>query len=368
VPVQIDKVAATVLRDTTEYVATLRSLRSVQVQPQVAGYLTAILVDPGADVDSGKPLMQVDPSRQRALVNSQEASHQASAATLELSRRQLERARRLFTAGAMTRQDLDQAEAQLRQAEATAAASGAQVRAQSVELRYYRVTAPAAGTVGDIVVRVGDYVTPNTLLTTIDDNRVLEAYVDVPLERASALKEGMPLEILDSLGKVLATTEISFISPRATADTQTILARARVPNGIVGLRAGQFTRARVVWSEKPGPAVPVLAIQNRNGQAFAWVVKTAQGGGGSGGQGATGGGALQVEPRVVDVAPIQGQRYPVRRGLAVGETIVVSGVQKLRPGARVMPMPAQAQGQTARTSGQGQPPAQPADGGHSAER
>ena len=85
----------------------------------------------------------------------------------------------------------------------------------------------------------------------------------------------------------------------------------------------QFTRARVIWAERPGPVVPVLAVQSQNGQSFAWVAKRAPDG------------SLTAEQRVVQVGPIQGQLYPVIKGVAVGDMIISSGVQKLRPGARV---------------------------------
>jgi len=170
-------------------------------QPQVAGHVTRIFVTAGDRVHSGKPLLQIDPLRQQAAVNSQQAAGEASAATLALSRQQFERVSRLYAAGAASGQDMDQARAALRQAEANAASSGAQLRAESVQLRYFRVTAPTSGVVGDIPVRVGDYVTPQTLLTTLDENHELEAYVDVPLERAAKLKLGMPVEIIDSASK-----------------------------------------------------------------------------------------------------------------------------------------------------------------------
>jgi RND family efflux transporter MFP subunit len=122
---------------------------------------------------------------------------------------------------------------------------------------------------------------------------------------------------------VLAPGEVSFVSPRTDSDTQTVLIKTRVHNPSGRLRSSQFTRARVIWGEHPGPVVPVLAVQNQNGQSFAWVAKRAADG------------SLTVEQRVVQVGPIQGQTYPVLRGIAVGEMIIASGVQKLRPGARV---------------------------------
>jgi RND family efflux transporter MFP subunit len=324
-PVQIEPVRSLPLRDASDYVAILKSQQSVQVQPLVEGHVTRILVASGDRVPSGKVLMEIDPSRQRATVNSQRAVHEANRANLEFQRKQFERVQRLYSAGAATRQDFDQAQTALHQAEATLASTESQVKAGVVELRYYRVVAPSAGVVGDIPVRVGDLVTPQSLLTTLDENQILEAYVDVPLERAAGATLGTPVEIVDETGKVLASSTITFISPRADPATQTVLVKSRFDNTGGRLRAAQFARARVIWSEHQGPVVPVLAVQSLNGQPFVWVVRP----------GANGG--LTAAPRPVQVGAIQGQGYPVLRGLQPGEKIVVSGVQKLRPGAPVVP-------------------------------
>jgi RND family efflux transporter MFP subunit len=323
VPVEIQTVRSSLHRDTSEYVANLISRHSVRVQPQIDGHVFRIDVASGATVRPGAPLMLIDPRRQQAAVHSQQAASEAAGATLAYWRDQFRRVERLYAGGGASRQELDQARSSLQQAEANSNSSEAQVRAQSVELRYYEVVAPVAGTVGDIPVRVGDYVSPQTLLTTLDDNQGLEAYVDVPIERATALKVGMPVEMIDAAGEVLAPSEVSFVSPRADPDTQTVLVKTRVHNPDGRLRSSQFTRARVVWAEHAGPVVPVLAVQSQNGQSFAWVAKRAPDG------------SLTAEQRVVQVGPIQGQSYPVLKGVAVGELIISSGVQKLRPGAAV---------------------------------
>jgi RND family efflux transporter MFP subunit len=325
-PVELETVKATSIADTTDGVAQLRSRRSVRVQPQVEGLVTRILVAPGAKVEAGQGLITIDPSRQRALVSSQRAVAEANRANLDFLRAQFERMRKLFARGAATRQDFDQAQSALRQAEANAASAGAQASAGKVELHYYNVVASQSGTVGDIPVRVGDYVTPQTLLTTLDDNDSLDAYLQIASEPAMKLEPGTPVDILDEAGKVLAKSEISFVSPRVEQETQTVLAIATIDNRGGPLRAGQFVHARVVWNRRQGPTVPVLAVQSRAGQPFVWVAQ----------RGAAGG-PLTVAPRPVELGSIQGQTYPVVHGISAGEQIVASGVQKLRPGAPVVP-------------------------------
>ena len=77
-----------------------------------------------------------------------------------------------------------------------------------MQLQYYRVTAPTTGVVGDIAIREGDRITTSTVITTIDDKAGLEAYIQVPVDRAPELKVGLTTQILDADGKVVATNPI----------------------------------------------------------------------------------------------------------------------------------------------------------------
>jgi RND family efflux transporter MFP subunit len=326
-PVQIATVGTAPLRDATEYVAILRPRQSVRVLPQIDGYITRILVTPGARVSRGTVIMQIDPARQEATVRAQRAARDASQSTLAYWRRQTKRVEKLYAGGAATGADVDQAENQLRQAEANVASNEAQVQVAAIQLGYFKVTAPAEGTVGDIPVKLGDLVNPQTLLTTLDDNDVLETLIDVPLERAPTLKVGTPLEIVDGAGHTLAPSRVTFVSPRADPGTQTVLVKALIDNRDGHLRSAQFTRARVIWSKREGPVVPVLAVQSRAGQSFVWAVREHAGQG------------LVAELQPVQVGQVEGQTFAVLKGLKVGDKIVVSGVQKLRPGAPVMPLP-----------------------------
>src|SRR5206468_4019557 len=155
------------IEDATEYVATLKSLYSTTVQPQIDGQITQILVKSGDRVGQGAPLMQIDPRRQQAAVSSQEAERAAKEANVAYARQQQQRASELFAAGAISKQELEQAQTALRTAEADLQALQAQVQQQQVQLRYYTIAAPTAGVVGDVPARVGMQVSTSTVLTTI---------------------------------------------------------------------------------------------------------------------------------------------------------------------------------------------------------
>src|SRR5262249_18237646 len=152
-PVPVATVAQTELHDTTEDVATLRSRHTTNVQPQGEGVLTRILVKSGDRVAAGTPLMQIDPEKQRASGRSQEATGALKLAALDYAREQERRMEMLYKGGAASKQQLDEAVSARAQAQADYEAAGAQVKEQQVQLAYYRVTAPAAGVVGDVPVR-----------------------------------------------------------------------------------------------------------------------------------------------------------------------------------------------------------------------
>jgi RND family efflux transporter MFP subunit len=330
-PVKLAVAETRPIADTTEYVATLRSLRSTTVQPQIDGQITQIFVRSGDRVAQGTPLLQIDPRRQAAAVSSQEAERAAREANVAFARQQLERSRELFAAGAISKQELEQAETALRTAEASLEALQAQVQQQQVQLRYYTVTAPTTGIVGDVPARVGSQVSPQTVLTTIDQNDTLELYVQVPVERAVDLKNGLPIEILSSDGsETLATTTVGFVSPHVDDQTQSVLVKGTVRNAAGALRSSQYVRARVVWKTVEGLVVPVTAVLRINGQYFAFVAEE--------GKAPDGTTMLVARQRAVQVGPISGDAYPLLQGVEPGERLVVSGAQKLADGAPIAPM------------------------------
>jgi RND family efflux transporter MFP subunit len=322
-PVKIQVAKSVPVDDSSEYVATLKSRGSAAIMPQVEGNITSIFVRSGARVPAGAPLMQIDPVKQQATVNSQEDTRAAKVAALQYARQQYTRVQDLKSSGVISQQELDQAKSALDAAEADLRSVEAQVREQQAELRYYRVTAPAAGIVGDIPVRVGDRVTVSTLLTTVDSPGIMEVYVSVPVERAPQLKPGLPVRILDSTGNVLAESHITFISPQVEDQTQTVLVKAGIANAGT-LRPAQFIRARVVWGTRDGPVVPVLAVSRISGQYFAFVAEQEKDG-------------LVARQRPVKVGEIVGNDYVVLEGIKEGDRVIVSGTQFLRDGAPVTP-------------------------------
>jgi RND family efflux transporter MFP subunit len=324
IPVKIEQARLTPVRDTTEYVATLKSRDSAIIMPQVEGQITDIRVHSGDHVSPGAVLMQIDPTKQEATVNSQEHNRAAQEANLQWAQQQYDRVSALAAAGVDSKQDLDQARMARDNARAQLRALDAQLQEQQVQLHYYRVTALTSGIVGDIPVRVGDRVTTTTVLTTVDKPGSLEAYVYVPVERSSQLKMNMPVEIVDGNDNVIADSRVSFISPEVDNTTQTVLVKARIANNEDKLRNQQFIRARVVWGTRQVPVVPILAVSRLGGQYFAFVAEDQNG-------------KLTARQRPLRIGEITGNDYVVLDGIKPGDKIIVSGTQYLVDGAPVTP-------------------------------
>jgi RND family efflux transporter MFP subunit len=326
-PVKVITAEARLVPFSTDYLATLKSRSSSVLQPQVEGDIIKVFVRSGQRVEAGTPILQIDPRKQEATLNNQEAAHQSKLATMEQNRIDLERKKKLYAAGVISKSDLDTAQSAYNVSKADVDALEASIREQSVQLRYYTVKAPAAGTVGDIPVRVGDRVTTQTVLTTLDRGSELEAYVYVPSEKSSQVHMGMPVDLLDDSGKTVARTRIFFISPRVDTDSQTLLVKTAVPNPEGKFRNDQQVHSRVVWSEQKKPVIPLTAVTRMSGKMFAFVAE---------GQGSQ----TVARQRVIEVGDMAGNDYVVLEGIQPGDKVIVTGVQMLADGMPVIPQAA----------------------------
>jgi RND family efflux transporter MFP subunit len=325
-PVQVAPVTLSPVPSSDTYVATIKSRRSSTMQPQVDGNLVKIFVKSGDLVKAGQVLMRIDPLKQMATVQSQAGTQAQKKALYEYTQIEEERQRKLFEAGVVSRDAFDQATQAYQNAKADYEANIALTDTQKQQLAYYDIRAPFAGIVGDIPVHLGDYVSPTTLLTTVDENADLEAYIYIPTQRAALVRRGLPVEILDSSGKVLVKSTISFLSPQVDNGLQSILAKAEIPRTAQLLRNQQLVNARVTWSTAPAPVVPVLAVSLVGGQTFVYLASPK-------GDGYI---AHQVP---VQVGETVGNTYPVLAGLKPGDKVITSGLQFLQEGAPVQPLP-----------------------------
>ena len=324
-PVKTIQVSPAPVPRSDEYVATIKSRRSATLNPQVDGNLTQILVHSGDHVKAGQLLMVIDPLKQEATVASQAATEKQKLALYEYNKKEVERQRKLYAAGVTSLDTEEQAEQAYGNSKADYEAAVASRVTQEKQLDYYKIRAPFDGVVGDIPPRLGDYVSATTLLTTVDENRDLEAYIYIPAERAAQVRRGLGVDILDNNEHLIEHTTIDFISPQVDNQLQGILAKASVHSVQATVRTAQLVKARVIWTVNPLPVVPVLAVTRLGGQTFVYVAENQNG-------------KFIAKQRAVTLGDTIGNDYAVEAGLNNGDKVIISGTQFLVDGAPVQPL------------------------------
>ncbi len=327
-PVQTATVVLAPVAQSSEYVAAIKSRRSASILPQVNGLLTQILVHSGDHVKEGQTLMVIDPRQQQAIVDSQRATERQKKALYDYNAVEVERQHKLFDAGVTSRDAYDQAQQSYQNAKADYESAVEARKTQEQLLAYYKIQAPFDGVVGDIPVHVGDYASPlNTspMLTTVDENKDLEAYIYVPTERSSEVHDGLEVDITDNSGNLLEKTKIDYVSAQVDSALQGVLVKAPVHSTSEILRNAQMVKAAVIWSTKSMATVPVLAVTRQGGQSFVYVAQP------------QGGHFLAVQ-KAVALGDTVGNSYSILSGLNPGDRVIVSGTQFLANGMPVMPM------------------------------
>jgi RND family efflux transporter MFP subunit len=369
-PVELQPVRSTTLEDSSRFVGQLEAQQSLSLQAETQGRITQIYVSSGDHVAVGEPIMQLSASRSEAELRGAvsevraaqaastnalaqldvaEADRLSAEADLHLQQEEMIRTLALVEQGALPQQDLDiaqrditsaqaaldasvrrvnAAQALLSQSEADIGSAQAAVAAIEADLNDTLVVAPIAGQIGEIAVKVGDYVTSSTSLTTIVQNDTLDFEMAVPVEQSANLAIGLPVELLKADGEQpLTTGRISFISPQTRADSQLVQAEATFQNPDGSLQDSQRLQARIIWSEQPGILIPTDAVTRIGETTFVFVAVP--------GEAADGGAALVAEQRRVQLGDIQDNQYQVMSGLEPGEEIVVSGILNLSDGVPI---------------------------------
>jgi RND family efflux transporter MFP subunit len=324
-PVQTVAVTLAPVPQSSEYVATIKSRRSATLQPQVDGRLTGITVRSGDHVKAGQVMMSIDPLHQQASVDAQAATERQKKALYDYDTAQLDRQKKLFDEGIISKDLYQQAQQAYENARADYEAAVGTRKTLEEQLAYYTIRAPFDGIVGDIPVHIGDYVSASTILTTVDENKDLEAYIYIPTERVTQLRPGLDVDIMDTTGKLLEKTRLDFISPQVDNSLQGILVKAPVHLGAEALRNSQLVKARVVWSTAPTAVVPVLAVTRQGGQSFVFVAQQQNG-------------HYIATQTPVTLGDTVGNSYAVTAGLNAGDKVIVSMTQFLVNGMPVQPM------------------------------
>ena len=370
VRVKISTVQSGIIEESSDFIASLKSQRSVTLQPRIQGQVTQIFVKSGNLVAQGAAILQVDPTPQagvtgsnavpqaflvqlenaRATLKSLEAQRPSYVANLQLYQQNYEKFVTLAQEGAVSRQTRNQFADRLTTAKTSLDAIDSRIQAQrsnilqaekalqqanvnipnqQVPLQSDKIIAPFGGTVRNIAVKVGDLVNTSTQLVNITQNRPLEVNISVPLQQGALLRKGMPVEVMNTQGEKLGRSRVFFIAPNASNKTQGILIKALFNNPNGQLRADQLVRARVFWNQRPGVLIPTTAMTRIAGDTFVYVVETEK---------SPQGISQQVaRQRRVKLGQIRSNNYQVIEGLQPEDQVIISGLLNLRDGVAIVP-------------------------------
>jgi RND family efflux transporter MFP subunit len=328
------------LTEWDEFTGRFEATASVEVRARVSGYLQSVNFEDGALVNEGDILFEIDRRPYQAEVDRAQADLNAGKANLDWATSQLERAQALSGSSAISAATLDERMQARRAAEATVQQATANLEAQQLNLNFTRVRAPISGRVSNRRIDVGNLVTgdPNaTLLTTIVALDPLYFVFDMSegdfLAYQRAIKEGRVPSTRDNETPVEARLPdetdwpikgtMNFVDNQIEPGSGTIRARALLPNADNFITPGQFGRVRIPGSvEYEALLVPDSAIVVDQSNRVVLTVD-AEG---------------TVVPKPIRIGPSQpGGLRIVREGLAGDERIIISGLVRARPGAKVTP-------------------------------
>ncbi|SFF50829.1 membrane fusion protein, multidrug efflux system [Fontimonas thermophila] len=319
-----------------EYVAELAASNTVEIRPRVSGLLERQVAVEGQAVKKGQVLFVIDRQPYVAALEQAKAALAQAEATLQQAERDLARVQPLSELEAVSQQELDAAVARERASRAAVIAARAAVRTAELNLEYTVVSAPVDGIVGRAQFRVGGLVTAyQSLLTTlydtdpmyvnfsISEQRMLELQRRFGADAADHYRNPDSFRILLADGSVYPhPARLTLVDAAVDRRTGTLPVRLEVANPDGRLRDGQFARVIVAVDHiDDALLVPQRAVQELQGKTSLWVVSADN----------------HVHNRDVRMGPRIGADWLVAEGLKPGETIVVDGLQRLRPGIEVKP-------------------------------
>ncbi|HLN24977.1 MAG TPA: efflux RND transporter periplasmic adaptor subunit [Patescibacteria group bacterium] len=326
----------------TELPGRTSAFRVAEVRPQVSGIVIKRLFREGSDVKAGEQLYQIDPATYQATLNSAKADLAKAEANLKSVKAKASRYAELVTINAISKQEYDDIVASQQQGEAQVASAKAGVDMAKINLDYTKVYAPIGGRIGRSSVTEGALVTANQAAQLASVQQLDPIYVDVTQSSAEVMKlraaiasgqirqgnNAAPVSLTVEGGEQAygQPGELQFSDVTVDQTTGAVTLRAIFPNPNLDLLPGLFVRARISQGVKEQAiAVPQQAVvRTPDGGAMVWVVDTDS----------------KVAPHPVKTGQALGSKWLVTDGLQAGDQIVVEGLQKIRPGAPVKPVPA----------------------------
>lgn len=323
------KAVAADLPVTVEALGTVTPAATAIVSPQVSGTITEIRFREGQLVSKGEVLAIIDPRPYRAALLQASGALQRDRAQLENARLLLKRYDTLLAQDSVARQDRDTQAALVKQLGGTIAVDQGQVDTARINLGFTSVVAPVTGRVGLRVVDVGNYIAAGstTGLAVVTTLQPIDIEFAIPQQQAPAIQQriaqgaAIPAVALDqSRTKTLDTGRFSTLDNRVDTTTGTIRGKARMQNAGFQLYPSEFVNVRLtVDTVRHAVTVPPSAVRQGQDGSFVWLLKPDR----------------TVSERKVKVGVTTADKLQVTDGLALGDTVVTDGGDRLTEGAKV---------------------------------
>jgi len=306
VSVEVTKVATASLPQAIVAVGSLRSDESVTLRPEVAGRISEILFTEGQRVVKGAILLRLDQA-----IN--EAEVQQARANQVLAKSKYERAVDLSKSNFISGQARDEAESNMKVADAALALAEARLARNQIK-------APFAGVIGLRQVSLGDYVKEGADLVNLESIDLLKVDFRVPEIYMSQIRAGQPLEIaLDAIPGRTYQGRVLAINPLVDAAGRAVVIRAQVNNTQTTLRPGMFARVRLITAAREDAlVVPEQALVPQGQDQFVFRIVDGK-----------------AQRSKVEIGQRGDGKVEIRQGLAAGDLVVVAGQLKLREGTPV---------------------------------
>ena len=306
VAVEAVKVTVMAMPQAITAVGSLRSDESITVRPEVAGRISAILFQEGQRVPKGATLIRLDPA-----INAAEVAQ--GRANLQLAQSKYDRAVDLAKSNFISGQARDEAENNLRVAQAG-------VQLAEARLAKTEIKAPFSGIIGLRVVSLGDYVKEGADVVNLESIDPLKVDFRVPENYLKHIQVGQALQVqLDALPGKTFEGKVFAVNPLVDAGGRAIVIRAVVRNPDTSLRPGMFTRVRLITrDEKEALVIPEQAIVPQGDEQFVFRVADGR--------------ANRIK---IDVGQRRGGKVEVLKGLAANDLVVTAGHLKIRDGTPV---------------------------------
>jgi len=299
----------------------LMAEREAQVRAQISGQVLAVYADQGQAVRAGQPLARIDATALTDAATSARTGVSSAQISLEVARRNYERAQTLNQAGAMSDRDLETARAQLSQAQAQAAGARSQQASAQKQLSNSEVRSPITGVVSVRPVGAGDIVQPGAALFTVVDPRSMRLEANVPAEQLGQLHIGSTVRFtVNGYPGRTFTGTVQRIAPAADPATRQVPVVVTIPNEGGTLVAGLFAQGRVESTVRQGILVPAAAVDERGVAPSVLRLK--------------GGKAERVAVQLGTRDP-DTEQVEVTAGLAAGDTVLVGPAIGTAPGTPV---------------------------------